>query len=169
LRSNPGRRALFGIIGLLLLIAFFTGVDWQNDFGRSSIVGTLFYGVLTFTCLGVAAAGRTVHFLSADKLILFVNTVLGLTVHRETLEIGRVEAVTIQVVRFLKDSERPQPGLLNVRFQNYVSRRNSYYKLYLDMSDGRRMLEDSTDPTELQTAGTSISEFLGVPLRREEI
>jgi hypothetical protein len=169
LRSNPGRRVLFGIVGALLLLAFVLSVDWQADFERGSLVGTIFYFVLTTTCLVVAAWGSSVLFDSDKKEIIFTRTIVGIAVRRDRQETTAVQAVTVVGVRFLKESERPQPGLLNTRFRNYIDRRNNYYKLYLDLGERRRFLEDSTDLTDLDAAANEISQFLHVTLRREEV
>jgi len=169
LRSNPGRRVLFGIIGGLLLVALFLSVDWQADFEGSMVAGTIFYFVLTATCVGVAAWGSSILFDSENDEISFTKSILGIEVRRECIGASAVQAVTIEGVRFLKDSERPQPGLLNTRFRNYVERRNNYYKLFLDLGERRQFVEDSTDLTDLDAAATEIARFLQVSLRREEI
>lgn len=169
LRSNPGRRVLFGFIGGVLLVAFSLSVDWQSDFGGGMAAGTVFYFVLTATCVGVAAWGSSIFFDSESDEISFTKSLAGIEVHRDRIGASAVKAVTIQGIRFLKDSERPQPGLLNNRFRTYIERRNNYYKLYLDMGEERKFVEDSTDVTDLDAAAAEIAGFLHVTLRREEI
>jgi len=106
---------MFGIVGGLLLLAFFVSVDWQSDFDRGSLVGTIFYFVITATCVAVAAWGSSVFFDKGGCDVSFIKSIFGLEVQRDRVEARAVQAVTIQGVRFLKDSERPQPGLLNTR------------------------------------------------------
>ena len=168
-RSSPGRRVLFGLVGGVLLAAFFLSVDWQSDFEGGMVAGTIFYFVLTATCVGVAAWGSSILFDTENDEISFAKSIFGIEVQRVCIGASAVQAVTIQGVRFLKDSERPQPGLLNRRFRNYVERRNNYYKLYLDLGERLQFVEDSTDLTDLDAAATEIARFLQVTLRREEI
>lgn len=168
-RANPTRRLLFGAIGALLLLAFFVGVDLQTDFERSSLLGTLFYSLLTLTCIAVAIVGRSITFSHAQSRALMRRTVAGIEIQRREVDLARVESVTLQSVRFLKESERPQAGVLNARYRNFVARRNSYFKLYLDLPDRREFLEDSTDQGELDQAGSALAEFVGVPFHHEEL
>jgi hypothetical protein len=169
LRSSPGRRVMFGVIGAVLLVSFFLSVDWQTDFGGGSIGGTLFFFALTAICLAVAAWGSSIHFDATEKAVTFTKTLAGIQVRRDRIETKTVRAVTVEGLKFLKDSERPQPGILNTRFRSYVDRRNNYYKLYLDLGERRQFLEDSTDLSDLDAAAHEISQFLQVTLRREEI
>jgi hypothetical protein len=169
LRSNPGRRVLFGVIGVLLSVSFFLSVDWQTDFGRGSLLGTAFFVGLTVICLAAAAWGSSVLFDSTGNEVSFTKTIAGITVRQDRIDAGAVHAVTVEGLRFLKESERSQPGLLNTRFRNYVDRRNNYYKLYLDLGESRRFIEDSTDLSDLDAAANEISQFLRVTLRREQI
>jgi len=156
-------------MGAFLLVAFFMGVDWQVDFTRASIVGTMFYSVLTLICLGVAFVSRSVEFFPSETVIVTRRTVLGIEFQRDELDLKSVKSVTMQGVQFLKEAERPQPGLLNTRYRSFVSRRNNYFKLYLDIGERRQFIEDSTDKAELETAGATIAAFLNVPFRQEEI
>jgi hypothetical protein len=169
LRSNIGRRLGFAAIAVLLVVALFVGVDWGEDFGRQSVGGTIFYLLLTLTTLGVAAWGRSVHLDKAAGEVHQVRTLVGIEVHRTTTAASSVKAVVIQGMRFLKEAEQPRPGLLNTRFRNYVDRRNSYYKLFLERDDDRIFLEDSTDLSDLDGAAEQISGFMGITLRREDI
>ena len=169
LRNNPGRRVLFGFIGGLLLVAFFLSVDWQTDFEGGMVAGTIFYFVLTAICVGVAVWSSSILFDSENDEINFTKSIFGIEIRRDRVGASAVQAVTIQGVRFLKDSERPQPGLLNTRFRNYVERRNNYYKLYLDLGERLQFVEDSTDLTDLDAIATEMARFLQVTLRREEI
>jgi hypothetical protein len=151
------------------VIAFATSIDFQSDFERSALAGTIFYGFITLICLSVAAWGSAVRFDGAEKLIRFERRFAGIRVGSEETPAASVRAVILQGVKFLKDSEQPQPGLLNTRFRSYVARRNVYYKLYLEFEEKRRILEDSTDIADLEAAGTRIAQFLGVDYRREEL
>lgn len=169
LQSSPGRRVLYGAIGLLLLIAMAMSVDWQADFNREMIVGTIIYLALTLTSIGVAAFGRSVRFDRSTGEISFIRAIAGVRVGESSMPLSDVRSVTIQGVQFLKESEQPQPGLLNTRFRNYVQRRNNYYKLYLDTDNSRRFLEDSTELADLDAAASRIAEFLGVELKRETV
>ncbi len=169
LHSSPGRRVLFGFVGGLLLVAFFLSVDWQSDFAGSMVAGTIFYFALTATCLGVAAWSSSILIDLEHDEISFTKSIVGIEVRRDRIGASAVQTVTIQGIRFLKESERPQPGLLNTRFRNYVERRNNYYKLYLDLGERRQFVEDSTDLADLDTAATEIARFLQVTLRREEM
>ena len=80
-----------------------------------------------------------------------------------------MQAVVIRGLQFLKESEQPQPGLLNTRFRGYINRRNVYFKLFLDFAESRRLLEDSTDLADLEAAAGQIAGFLNVEYRREEM
>ena len=169
LRSNPGRRVMFGVIAAVLIVAFALGVDWQTDLQRDSLMGTLFYFSLLLICTAVAAWGSSVRFDSEREKITFTKTLAGVKVRQEQIDSSAVRAVTVAGIRFLKEAERPQPGLLNNRFRSYVDRRNTYYKLYLDLDESRHFLEDSTDLTDLDAAANEIAGFLQVTLRREEL
>lgn len=169
LRNNPRRRIMFAVVAALLLLAFFLGVDWQSDFQGPIAVGTVFYFVLTTTCLAVAAWGTSVSFDSRFGSIDFSRRIAGIEITHDRVTVSDVEAVTIQGVRFLNESEQPRPGLLNTRFRTYVERRNNYYKLYLDLSDRRQFLEDSSELGDLDAVAERIAGFLSVPFRREHV
>jgi hypothetical protein len=169
LRSNPTRRILFGIVGALLIVAFVIGVDWQEDFQSGSVAGSIIYFFLTATCVGVAAWGNSVHFDNDRGTVAFVKSVFGIEVRKEQMPASEVDAVTIQGIQFLKESERPQAGLLNSRFRAYLDKRNTYYKLFLDFGEKRRFVEDSTELADLEGAATAISRHLDVSYKREDI
>ncbi len=169
LRANPARRMLFGAVAILLVVAFIVGYDFQSGIERSALAGTIFYAVLTVTCFAVAARGTSVIFDKSVGKVVFTASIFGFSTKRQEIPSGDVRAVVIQSMRFLKESEQPRPGLLNNRFRGYIARRNAYHKLYLEFSESRRLLEDSTDLSDLEAVGGQIADFLGVDYRREEI
>jgi hypothetical protein len=50
-----------------------------------------------------------------------------------------------------------------------MQRRNTFFRLFLESERGKLLLEDSADPADLQELGTSISQYLNIPYRTEEI
>ena len=169
LQSNPGRRAMFGAVALVLLIAFLVSVDFQVDFEREMIAGSVFYFALVALCLVVAGWNNAVLFDTAQRQVFFIKRMFGARVHSRALPSDGIRSITLQGVRLLKESERPRAGVLGSRFSAHVARRNTYYKLYIDSGDEREFLEDSTDPGELNAAGMTIAGFLGVDFRTEDI
>lgn len=169
LRTNPIRRVLFGAVAVFLVVAFFVSYDFGAGFERGMIAGTVFYAILTITCILVAGRGSSVLFdTQADELVIEAK-LFGLSVSRQSMSTKDIRGVVIQGIRFLKDSEQPQPGLLNSRFRGYIARRNVYYKLYLDLAESRRLLEDSTDLPDLEATAGRIAGFLNTDYRHEEL
>ncbi|MFW6288924.1 MAG: hypothetical protein ACOC2Q_03995 [Spirochaetota bacterium] len=168
-QSNVGRRALFGGIALLLLVSFVVGVDFERDFADGMITGTVFYFAITAICAVVAGWNSIVLFDRAQGRVEFIRKLFGIRLGSSSLELGDIRAVVLRGLRFLRESEQPQPGMLNQRFRGYVERRNVYYKLHLETDETLHFVEDSTDLTDLESAAQGIADFLGVTYRREEI
>lgn len=168
-QSNLGRRLLFGGIALLLFVSFLVGVDLERDFADGMIAGTVFYFAITAVCTAVAGWNSIVVFDRSRGKAEFMRKLFGIRLGSSSLELGEIRAVVVRGLRFLRDSEQPQPGMLNQRFRGYVERRNVYYKLHLETSETFHFVEDSTDLTDLEAAAEGIAGFLGVTYRREEI
>ena len=169
LRTNPASRVVFGVIGAFLVVAFFVSYDFQAGFEQGMIAGTVFYTVLTLTCVFVAGRGTSVAFDSEAGEVAFVSSLFGFVTGREAQPTTDIRRVVVQGIRFLKESEQPRPGLVNNRFRGYIARRNVYYKLFLEFEESRRLLEDSTDLSDLEAAGSRIAAFLTVDYHHEEL
>jgi hypothetical protein len=168
-QSNTGRRVLFGGIGILLLISFVVGADWDGAPADGLIAGTIFYFGVTAICLVVAGWNSILLLDGAQREARFIRRLFGITLSRSHMDLSRVRAVVVQGLRFLRESEQPQPGLGSQRFRGYIERRNVYYKLYLETDEKLHFVEDSTDLTDLESAAQTMADFLRVGYRREEI
>jgi len=168
-QSNVGRRILFGGIALLLFVSFIVGVDLERDFADGMVAGTIFNFSITAVCTVVAGWNSIVLFDRSRGRVEFIRKLFGIRLGSSSLELGEIRAVVLRGLRFLRESEQPQPGMLNQRFRGYVERRNVYYKLHLETAETFHFVEDSTDLTDLEAAAQGIADFLGVTYRREEI
>jgi len=170
IRSNPTRRILFALIAIVLLAAFLVGADWENDFGRERIAANILFFVLTGGAALIAGWSSSVTVdAGSARQIRSAGTLFGLPIRVQTMSADDVRAVTLQGVRLLRESESPRAGLGRSRYAEFVARRTTYYKLFLDTAEDRHLVEDSTDLAELQTIGEAISRVLGVEYRREDV
>ncbi len=169
LQISSGRRLLFAIISIVLIVAFLVGVDWQRDFGEEFSGGIVFYFALTAVCLAVAGWNSLLLVHRSSHRALFSKRLFGVPVHQQKIElVGRVH-VLILSASFLRGREMPDPGALTNRFRNFAEKRNIYYKLFIVVDDQRYFVEDATDTDELEHAAVAISDFLSVEYRKEEI
>lgn len=164
---NWGRRALYGAIGVLLVLAFVVSYDSQTDQG--SVVGLVFYALLTIAAVGVAAWNSRTVFVRDRSTVQTQKRLFGIVLKSEEIDAQRINGVTLQAIRLLRTQEIPQQGLLNSRFRGFASRRSQYFKLFLEIGERRVMLEDSSYRDELEAVATSIAEYLNVPLQNEEV
>ena len=167
-RTSNGRRVLFGVTAAFLVVAFFVGVDWELDFVDGLPAGMVFFFGVLAICTGVAGWKSSVVFDTDARTVRFSKQLFGIVVQEQTLPADDVRSVVLQGIRFLKDAERPQPGLLNNRLRDTIARRNVYYKLFLETSEKRHLIEDSTDTDDLDGAAQAIAGFLNLPVRHEE-
>ena len=168
-QSNIARRILFGAIGLLLLLSFVLSVDWQEDFEDGMIAGTIFYFAVTAVCLAVAGWNSVLLLDRADGRAHFMRKLFGIRLTHATLELSRVKAIVIQSIRFLRESEQPRTGFFSGRLRQQVERRNVYHKLYLEGEEKLHFVEDSTDAADLEAAGKTMADFLGISYRHDEL
>jgi hypothetical protein len=165
-RSNLGRRVLFGIIGVVLLVSFFVG---SAGGGEPMIGGTIFYFVITLISVAVAGWNSQVTFDRDAGDAVFSKSIFGIRLREDSVALASVTTVILQSLQFLKQSEQPQPTMLNSRFRGYMSRRNTYYRLFLETADEKLLIEDSSELEDLDRSANLIAAFLNVTYRREEI
>jgi hypothetical protein len=166
---SGGRRVLYGVISVVLVIAFFVGVDWQTTFGEDFSFGVVFYILLTLVCIFVAGWNSVVALDKSKHTAVFAKKLFGVPIHQRALSLGGTQHILIHSIQFLKGREVPQPGVLTNRFRSYAAKRNIYYKLFLVIDDVKYLVEDSTDTAELEHAAVAMSDFLGVEFLKEEI
>lgn len=165
---TPTRRIVFGLLGALLLLAFFVSVDWQEDLSGRLIAGSIFYFSMTAICLGVSAWNNLRTLDRATSRIRIEKRLFGVVLRGETIDRVALESVTVQSIRLLKESEKPRDRMLSRPLRGYMDRRTAYHKLFLDMGEQRLLIEDSSDLAELDTIGQGIADFYDVTYRREE-
>lgn len=163
------RRILFGLIAALLITAFLFSVDFQRDFGEGLSAGSVIYFGLVVICAAVAGFNSLVTLDTARHEARFSKRLFGINLQGSSVSLTAVRGVLLQSVQFLRGREMPQPGPMSSRFRSYMERRNVYYKLYIETDEKRHFVEDSTDSGELEEAATAMSQFLSVPLMREEL
>jgi len=168
-QSSVGRRVLFGAIALLLLVAFVMGVDWESDFADGMVAGTVFFFSITAICIAVAGWNSMVVLNRSRGSAEFIRKLFGIRLGFSSLELALVTAVVVRGLRFLRESELPQQGFLGPRTRGLAGRRNVYYKLHLETAERLYFVEDSTELTELESAGQGIADFLGVAYRQEDL
>jgi hypothetical protein len=169
IQLNGRRRLLFGLIAALLIAAFAFSVDFERDFGEDFSAGTVVYFALVVICLAVAGFNSLVTLDTKRHEASFSKRIFGLTLHNNVISLATVRGVLLQSVQFLRRKEMPQQGPMTSRLRGYMERRNVYFKLYLETDEKRHFVEDSTDSSELESAATTMSQFLSVPLLREEL
>ena len=169
IQSNTARRVLFGSIAALLIVSFLVSTDWDGQLADGMIAGTIFYFAVVLVCLGVAGWNSRLVLDHEDEQAHFIRRFFGITLGHGTLAHSQIHAVVIQGLKFLRENEQPQSGLISSRFRSYMERRNVYYKLHLETEQKLHFVEDSTDIADLESAAQQMADFLGVTYRREEI
>ena len=160
------RRILFAAIGAMLLISFVIGSSTPSE---PMIGGTIFYFVITGISLVVAAWNSVTTLDRETGILTFQKRFAGIAVRSESTQLGSITGVVLQIVQFMKESEQPQPTMLNTRYRSYMNRRNTYYRLYLETGDEKFLIEDSSDSEDLDRVGETVADFLGLTYRRIEI
>ena len=169
-RSNPTRRVLFGVVAILLVLAVVIGADWDNDFGRDHLVGNIFFFLLTGAAAVIAGwSSSMIVDVGERNTIRFAGTLFGIPIRVDTMDPRTVKAVVLQGVKLLRESETPRVGLGSPRLAGYLARRTTYYKLYLETNEARRLVEDSTDLSELDAIGVAVARLLDVEYRKEDV
>lgn len=170
LRSNPARRLLFLGIAVLLLVGFVLGFDWERGFSAEAVGGTIFYFVLVFVSLLVASWNQETIFSRRDGEVRFRKRLLLMRLQEDRVPLADITGVLVQTVRLIKgrvdhDRDFQRGGV----FSQIVQRRNTFFRLFLETDRGKLLIEDSADVRDLSNLATSISEFLGVQYRTEDI
>jgi len=170
LRSNPARRLLFLAVAVLLLGGFILGFDWQEGLSGTNIGGTIFYFILVLVSLGVASWQQETVFSRRDKLVRFRKQLLLKRLQDDELPFSQVTGVVFQTVRLIKGrADHVRDLQRSGVFSQMMQRRNTFFRLFLETDKGKLLLEDSSDPGDLSDMGTSVSQFLGVSFKTEEI
>jgi hypothetical protein len=170
LRSNPARRLLFLAIAVLLIVGFVLGFDWGEGFSGTNVGGSIFYFLLVVVSLGVASWRQETVFARREKVVRFRKHLLLMRLQDDEVPLSSITAVILQTVRLIKGREDHvrdfQRGGV---FSQMMQRRNTFFRLFLETEKGKLLVEDSSDPGDLSELGTSISQFLGITYRTEEI
>lgn len=170
LRSNPARRILFLAIAVLLLVGFILGFDWSQGFSGERVGGTIFYFILILVSLTVASWTQETAFLRKERVVRFRKHLLFFRLQDDTVPIEDVKAVILQTVRLIKGRvDSPREMQRGGMFSQVMQRRNTFFRLFLETTRGKLLMEDSADAGDLSELGTSISQFLNIPYRTEEI
>ncbi len=163
------RRALYGALAILLIAAFLVSYDSRGEQSNGSVAGTIFYAVLTLACVGVAGWNSRTVFRASEDSVVSEKRFFGVVLKTQSIPRPSVTGVTLQSIRLLKTHEVPQQGLFNNRFRGFAARRSQYFKLFLELTERRVVMEDSSYQEDLERVAVTISEFLGVPLQHEEV
>lgn len=166
---NGRQRVLFGLIAALLIAGFAFGVDFERDFGEDFSAGMIIYFALVVICLSVAGFNSLVTLDTQRHEARFSKRLFGFGLQSKVISLASVRSVLLQSIEFLRGKEMPQQGPMTSRFRDYMQRRNVYFKLYLETDEKRHFVEDSTDSSELESAASAMSQFLSIPLVREEL
>ena len=163
------RRLIFGAIAVLLLASFVVSVDFEQDFQSNLIAGLIFYFSITAVCVGIAGWNSVKLLDRRQREIRYESRLFGIPLKRKILSEVTVEAVTVQTVKLIRESEKPREGMFGRPLRGYLEKRGSYHKLYLDTAERRLILEDSTEITDLQQIGQGLAEFYRVAYKVEEV
>ena len=169
LSRRIGYLALF----LILLIAFVINFRPDTHLQGGQLGYTVFFLLLMATTLGVAAWSREVIFDKGQELVIFYSGFFHWSPlsKKHTLPLSAIERILLQEIFLAHHGKRevsPSGGVMG-RLQEAIEQRRIFYKLTLDESGRLYSLEESSNRQDLESLGTGIASFLGIPYITESI
>lgn len=165
LSLNPTRRLVFGVIAVVLLVAFFATVDYERDFSAEHFFSTLVYFVLVSVCIILAGWENRKVFEQSSGGLVFERRVFFLMISREFVHFDEIQEVVLSRVELsrvdgeLARSER-QRGTIPAQM---LRRDIELYRLTVGTEQRRYRLEESSVRDELDEVGRQISQYMEVP------
>lgn len=166
LGPNPGRRAVFGVIGIALVAAFAVGFDPNIDLVKQRIPWLALYVAFTLSMLGVALYAKTVDFDAQARTVTFARSMGPIRLSTPgTLSWDEIEGFVLQRLQVLKQKQVDPKE----RRGGWMAERSKLFRLYIEIAGERILLDDSTqDGSLVETAGV-LAKFTGKPYRELEI
>jgi hypothetical protein len=171
LSSSSSRRIIFFVLFVVFTFGMIAGFDPAIDLAGSRLLGTIGYMAVLLVLLGVSAWSKTTRFDAAAGVISTVSTLFGVTLKRGAdLQFSQLRALVLQHVQLLKDRDIPfkrsgSGSAINGIFEP----RSQLFRLFLDLDDERIRLEESSYREEMETQGKFLADFLGIPLKTEQL
>jgi hypothetical protein len=170
LRTNPMRRGLFFFIAVLLLVSFLLGFDPARDLNPPRLGGTVFYFILLAVSLGTGLWEK--RFIFDKKKMEFLTRVcfgkLPVIVS-EPVGLLSITSVVLQQLRLIPEGALRKKSGGKTLTGTVLDRKKMYYKLFLQIGDRRRLLEEASSSEELEEIGKTLAAFLGAVFEYEEV
>jgi hypothetical protein len=165
LSLNPTRRLVFGIVSVVLLIAFFVAVDYERDFSADHFFSSLVYFALVSVCIILAGWENRKVFEQNDGGLVFERRVYLFMVSREFVSFDDIQEVVLSRVELSRADGEPtrsdrQRGTVPAQM---LKRDIELYRLTVGTEQRRYRLEESSVREELEDVGRLVSQYMEVP------
>ena len=159
---------MFLLLAVLLIAAMVLGLDPERDFSGGRLFGTLVYSALLLSLLGVAAFLKRVEFDRRERTISTRRSFVGIEIKRtDVVPVPADAYFTFQTVSLMKG--RPGQDDRFHMLSGFLSARTHLFRLFLDHEAGRLKIEEATYREEIQGLAETVSQFMELPLREEEL
>lgn len=169
LRTNPVRRIIYGIIAVVLLSGFVIaglapGIRLSGGpFGLLLLIG------MTAASAVVALLREEVSFDPAGDLIRRETRLAGVALRATHEPLSSLTAIVVQNPRFFSDSQIPAQTPVNSRLSSFMTRKNSFGRLILELGDRMIPIDESNSVAELEQTSQTLARAIGRPWRRDGI
>ncbi len=165
LSLNPTRRLVFGVVAVVLLIAFFAAVDYERDFSAEHFFSTLVYFALVSVCIILSGWENRKVFEQNDGGLAFERRVFFLMISREFVPFDEIQEVVLSRVEISKLEGEPtrserHGGAVSAQM---LKRDIELYRLTVGTEQRRYRLEESSVREELEEVGRLVSQYMEVP------
>ncbi|TVR91074.1 MAG: hypothetical protein EA428_06775 [Spirochaetaceae bacterium] len=165
LSPNPTRRLVFGVVAVVLLLAFFAAVDYERDFSAEHFFSTLVYFTLVSGCIILAGWENRKVFEQHDAGLVFERRVFFLMISREFVPFDEIQEVVLSRVELSKVEGQPtrserHSGAVSAQM---LKRDIELYRLTVGTEQRRYRLEESAVREELEEVGRLVSQYMEVP------
>jgi hypothetical protein len=168
LKSNTTRRIMFFVLFLLLTTAMIFGFEPERDLAGNRLLLTIGYIVALIVLLGVAGWSKTIRLDKDRKIIESESLIFGISAKREEMgTLDLIDAVVLQQVQLLKGGD--MTGRTAAPLKNIFEPKSQLVRLFLETEEERIKLDEGDSVESLETEATAIADFLGVPVRSEEL
>ncbi|NQT59016.1 MAG: hypothetical protein HQ557_08550 [Bacteroidetes bacterium] len=167
--ASSHRRVMYGGICLLLLATAIVSFNLEQDFQGNRLIGTVL--ILFFIAGSAVAAGFNKVILFDKENDLFVRKIylFSLLVSREYLLSTLSEIVCLQYtdLEFMRSGRKEiHAGRSRINPMSFFQNRSHLYRLYVETSEQKILLQESTFTDDLENTIQVLTLFLGVGVKR---